>query len=136
VKTTVPLKLPLSLLDVGGEGKHPAAWNLNISEFKTLGPDRGQLIPKWIAGNCNKIPLPDCSVRHLIMERVPLLKMAVVEIQRVIMPAGTIELRHAFYSGSHPHQLIRSLVDGEFTVGHVTIGGLRYEETIIREVRK
>ena len=33
------------ILDIGGEGRHPDAWNLNPRKTKTLGPDRGLPIP-------------------------------------------------------------------------------------------
>ena len=82
-------------LDVGGEGRHQMAWNLNPSPVKTKGVDRGRPIPRLILGRAEAIPLPDKSVDRLIVERTPLRRRALEEIGRVIMPRGCVILRHA-----------------------------------------
>ena len=58
-------------LDIGGEGRYADAWNLNPSAVKTIGPNRGQMIPRRIPGRADVIPLPDHSVDQVIMERTP-----------------------------------------------------------------
>jgi hypothetical protein len=60
------------ILDIGGEGRHPTAWNLNPRATKTLGPDRGEPIPRLIRGRGESIPLPDRSVDVVIVEQTPL----------------------------------------------------------------
>lgn len=49
------------LLDIGGEGSHSEAWNLNPSCVRTLGPRRGLPIPKLILGRAKTIPFPNQS---------------------------------------------------------------------------
>lgn len=92
------------LLDVGGEGRHQGAWNLNPRSRKTLGPEVGQLIPKRIAGRCEAIPLPDGSVGQVIVERTPLSDQSLKEIARVAVPAAHVILRHSRPPWSDPHQ--------------------------------
>jgi hypothetical protein len=94
---------PLPLLDVGGEGRHVRAWNLNPSGVKTLGAERGQPIPRHIPGRAEAIPLPDDSVRVVIVERTPLREAAIDELQRVVMPGGVLVLRHHVNAISDPH---------------------------------
>jgi hypothetical protein len=60
----------MTALDIGGEGRHAEAWNLNPSPVKTLGPEKGLPIPRRIAGRANAIPLPDHSVDRIIVESV------------------------------------------------------------------
>ncbi len=81
-------------LDIGGEGRHPGALNLNLSRHKTLGAERGVTIPNLIVARADRLPLADRSVQRLIVERTPLSREALAEIARVVAPQGTIELAH------------------------------------------
>jgi ubiquinone/menaquinone biosynthesis C-methylase UbiE len=81
-------------VDIGGEGRHPGALNVNRSRSKTLGADRGALIPNLIVARADRLPLADSSVARVIVERTPLNREALAEIARVIAPSGTIELAH------------------------------------------
>ena len=60
---TIPM-----ILDIGGEGRHPEAWNLNPRSRKTVGKQRGELIPLLIQGRGESIPLADRTVDVLIVE--------------------------------------------------------------------
>jgi hypothetical protein len=94
-------------IDIGGEGRHPHAWNVNPSPCRTLGPQRGQPIPRRIAARADCLPLPSRSVRHVIVERTPLTAAALAEIARVIAPGGTVTLRHVPLVHRDRHALAR-----------------------------
>ena len=100
------------ILDIGGEGAHPHAWNLNPSRVRTLNPRRGTPIPRHISGRADAIPLPDHSVDQIIVERTPLRKAALHEIARVLQRPGSIVLRHAMSTNLDPHRLARTILPG------------------------
>lgn len=119
-------------LDIGGEGRHREAWNLNPSPVKTRGPDRGKPIPQLILGRAEAIPLPDDSVDRVIVERTPMKRHALEEIERVISPRGTIILRHAVPPIIDPHRLAIQLLPGRIQQRAVRIDGQPLHETIFR----
>jgi ubiquinone/menaquinone biosynthesis C-methylase UbiE len=123
-----------TILDIGGEGRHPEAWNLNPRRHKTFGPERGQLIPRWIEGRGERIPLPDRSVDVLIVERTPLLPATLVEIARVASPTARIILRHVPAHHLDPHRLAVEVLSGKIERGTITIGSHRLQETVICRV--
>ncbi len=100
------------ILDVGGEGRYPEAWNVNPSAVKTLGRDQGQPIPRRIAGRAEAIPLPDKSADIIIVERSPLRVAALHEIARVITSDGVIILRHACLPNHDPHSFAKRILPG------------------------
>ena len=110
------------ILDIGGEGRHANAWNVNPSPVKTLGRDRGNPIPNWLPGRASEIPFPDRVVDLVIVERAPLMRAAILEIVRVVVLDGTIILRHFHGSGSHPHEFARATIGGKCTTRTSTIG--------------
>lgn len=91
------------VLDIGGEGAHLEAWNLNPSPTRTFGPRKGESIPRHIAGRAEAIPLPDSCVDRIVVERMALRAAAIGEMRRVLAPGGTIVLRHACPPGTDPH---------------------------------
>ena len=94
----------LPLLDIGGEGRYPEAWNLNPRPTRTIGPETGSPIPNWIAGRADAIPLPDSSVTRIVVERTPLNDEAYGEITRIAVTEGRIVLRHVRPPWSDPHR--------------------------------
>jgi len=127
--TATPDKTSIFLLDIGGEGRHAEAWNLNPSAVKTRGPDVGARIPRLILGRAQAIPLPDNSVDIIIVERTPLRMAALREIQRVIHEQGTIILRHALPPNIDPHRLARDLIPGHAEQRKIQISGQWLQET-------
>ncbi len=130
------MQTEFELLDVGGEGRYENAWNLNPRSLKTLGPDKGVAIPRHILGRAECILLPDRSVRQIIMERAPLRRAAVFEMVRVIVPGGTIILRHHAGSGHNPHVIAHQMIDADFSVQQITIGRQELQQTCFRNVRR
>jgi hypothetical protein len=120
------------ILDIGGEGRHPDAWNLNPSSRKTLGRQRGESIPQWIQGRGECIPLPDRSVDVLIAERVPLRSATLAEMLRVATTSARIVLRHAIAHQRDPHTLAIRMLRGVVVQRPAMIGQQMVQETIIR----
>ncbi|MGI9472915.1 MAG: hypothetical protein ACR2NZ_15350 [Rubripirellula sp.] len=117
-------------LDIGGEGRHADAWNLNPSHVKTLGPSRGEPIPNHIPGRAEKIPFESNSIDRIIVERSPLLLATIHEIARVIHEQGTITLVHALSNDHDPHQLARAVLPGSVRQRQTRIGNQRCQETV------
>ncbi|WP_259631803.1 site-2 protease family protein [Stieleria sedimenti] len=133
---TFQMHIQIELLDIGGEGRYEIAWNLNPRSLKTLGPDKGVAIPRHILGRAECIPLPDRSVQQIIMERAPMRRAAVLEMIRVIVPGGTIILRHHAGSGHNPHVIAHQLIGADFSVQQITIGRQELQQTCFRNVRR
>jgi hypothetical protein len=130
---TPPVILPTGhqgfVLDIGGEGRHAEAWNLNPSPTRTLGPDRGRPIPRWIPGRADAIPLAAGVVDWLIVERTPLSHEALVELARVVSPSGRITLRHVPLPWADRHALARSILPGRAVQRMMHLGGAVVQET-------
>jgi len=122
----------LLMLDIGGEGRHADAWNLNLSRVKTLGPERGAAIPRLILGRADAIPLPDGSVDRVIAERTPLRREALCEIRRIIAADGTVVLRHARPPNLDPHRLAYDILPGRVEQRTILRGSRRLQETLFR----
>lgn len=120
------------VLDIGGEGRHREAWNLNPSRVKTCGPERGTPIPRWIEGRGDAIPLGDGVADVVIMERTPLLRAVIAEIRRVLKPTGTAILRHVQPLGRDPHRDLVELLPGQSTQRTWQAGRHVLQETVIR----
>jgi len=104
------------LLDIGGEGRYVDAWNLNPSQVKTLGSDKGKPIPRLILGRAQDIPLFDQSVDRIVAEQTPLPRRALAEIARVIAPGGEIVLRHVPLPMIDTHAEAQRLLPGTVCV--------------------
>lgn len=119
------------IVDIGGEGRHRRAWNVNPSPIKTLGPERGQPIPRHIAGRADSIPLASGAADTIIVERTPLLRRACREILRVARPGAHIILRHARLPWSDPHALACAMIPGQVIQRRRRLGRQEVQETII-----
>jgi hypothetical protein len=117
------------VLDIGGEGRHADAWNLNPSLCKTLEPGRGTPIPRLILGRADAIPLPSQSVDRVIVERTPLTAAALCEIRRVTRPGGSVVLRHAAILGDDPHATAKRTFGTAWKHRKVNVAGVWLEET-------
>jgi ubiquinone/menaquinone biosynthesis C-methylase UbiE len=120
------------ILDIGGEGTHPHAWNLNPSRVRTLNPRRGAPIPRHISGRADAIPLPDHSVDQIIVERTPLRKAALHEIVRVLHRPGSIVLRHAMSTDLDPHRFARTILPGLVRQRSIWVGRQMVLESCFR----
>ncbi len=118
-------------LDIGGEGRHPRAVNLNRYRHKTLGPKRGEPIPNLIVGHAERIPMADRSISHVIVERTPLSQRALAEIARVIAPGATIELVHVPLPDEDRHARALKMLHGKVERSHLQIAGQWVQRTRI-----
>ena len=116
-------------LDIGGEGRHADAWNLNPSRVKTIGQGRGQPIPRHIHGRGEAIPFPDRSIDCIIVERTPLRRAVLNEIERVIAAHGVVVLRHAVPEGLDPHAMAQTVLPGRITQQRIRIKRQTLQET-------
>jgi hypothetical protein len=120
------------ILDIGGEGRHRAAWNLNPRVRRTFGPRRGEVIPRLIRGRGESIPLADGTVDVLFVERTPLRSQTLREILRVAKPRARIILRHADSPLGDPHRRALDLLGGQVTHSTTTIHGRPVRQTVVR----
>jgi ubiquinone/menaquinone biosynthesis C-methylase UbiE len=124
------------ILDIGGEGRHARAWNVNPRRLRTLGPARGTPIPRWLAGRADALPLADAVADQIIMEQTPLREAGVREMLRVIRPGGTILLRHAVMGDRDPHRTARRLIVGDVRQRRLVVNRVPIQETVIQRVQK
>jgi hypothetical protein len=124
-------KAPI-ILDIGGEGRHPEAWNLNPRTRKTVGPHRGEPIPRLIQGRGEFIPLSDRMVDVLIVERTPLRLATLSEVLRVASLSAQIILRHANAHLRDPHHLAVRILGGTVEQRMAMIGMQPVQETVVR----
>ncbi|QDV47540.1 hypothetical protein Enr13x_74500 [Stieleria neptunia] len=122
----------IPLLDVGGEGRYATAMNLNPSAEKTLGPDKGQTIPNRIDGRVENIPLPDSSVKAIIVERTPLRNAAIHELARVATDDATLVFRHPVDEYSDPHARVKERISGEVDIDQLELDGQMVQQLTIR----
>jgi ubiquinone/menaquinone biosynthesis C-methylase UbiE len=122
--------MPITL-DIGGEGRHPGAINLNRSRHKTLGRQRGEPIPHLVVARADAIPLADRSVDRVIVERTPLNRSALAEIARVIAPGGVIVLAHVPLPDADRHAEARRILRGCAIRSRRQLAGQWVQETRI-----
>lgn len=119
------------IVDIGGEGRHPEAWNINPSPFKTFGPRRGEPIPRLIRSRGEAVPLPDHQVDMIIVERTPLSRTSIEQIRRIASPQAVLVLRHARAFDRDPHRIAKEMLPGTYYEQKCIIGSRTYQQTII-----
>lgn|GEM_PF-1952454 len=124
------------VLDVGGEGRHPAAWNLNRRQERSGAGRSAGPIPRLILARTDAMPLADGTVDLAIVERTPLRAEALRELNRVVKPDGAILLRHAITPAGDPHRVARRYLGGTVARRVFVHRGHRIQETIIRLDRR
>jgi|SRR6056297_1272719 len=125
------MSMRIYLLDIGGEGRHTEAINVNPSPTKTLGPNKVEPIPNHLFGRADSIPLPGDSVAAIIMGRTPPKRTAIKEILRVVHSSGTITLRHHVSIHHDPHRIARQRIPGLTTSGRASLGNQKLIETAL-----
>ena len=122
--------MPL-LLDIGGEGRHRAAWNLNPSRTATIGRRRGRPIPRLLVGRVSCLPFADGSIDCILVERTPLSRAALREIGRVVAAHGSIVLRHVPLADGDRHRLAKQVLsERKYRQSTLTIGRQTVQQTV------
>ncbi|TNF27631.1 MAG: hypothetical protein EP319_11075 [Deltaproteobacteria bacterium] len=104
-------------IDVGGEGRYEDALNINPGKYTSTTGEAGRLIPNWVYGRSDELPLPDGSVHKLTVESAPLNDLAISEILRVMRPRSQIELYHPTEYADRIHKsLIEQLERSNFNI--------------------
>jgi hypothetical protein len=114
------------VVDIGGEGRHHDALNVNPRQTKSFGPDRGALIPRLIVGRAEATTLSNQCADLIIVERTPLSRLAIEEIKRIAKPGSLVVLRHARAFAMDPHELAKKVLEGEAQEGDCEIGTRSY----------
>jgi hypothetical protein len=82
------------ILDIGGEGRFEGAINLNPQFLTSTTGTEGRLIPHWLPGTGNDIPIPSFSVDFIHLQNAPINIDTMKEILRVMKPRSKIHLTH------------------------------------------
>jgi ubiquinone/menaquinone biosynthesis C-methylase UbiE len=121
----------LTIVDIGGEGRHASAWNVNPRMHRTGGARRGEPIPRLIRARGDQLPLADRSVDLFFVERTPLRLGVLEEIKRVAKPTARIILRHALSPITDPHRLAIEVLGGRVSRSIGRIGRTPVHQTVV-----
>ncbi len=100
------------IIDIGGEGAHKGAINLNPNLWTTTTGTSGRPIPNLVMGVAEQLPFQSHSADTLIVESAPLRLGSATELARVIRPGGTIRLVHPSAYAASAHQGVIDAVGG------------------------
>lgn len=118
------------VVDIGGEGRHPLAWNVNPRALKTIGPQKGQPIPRRLPGRGDSVPLADHQADVVIVERTPLSREACEEIRRIARRRAIVVLRHVRAFSFDPHRLAKELLGSHWCERQCSVGASLCQETV------
>lgn len=93
-------------LDIGGEGRYKNAINLNPQPLTSTTGEAGRIIPNWIYGRGDQLPLPGKSVHLVTIENAPVNTETIQEMMRVLRPRSEIHLYHPSDYADEVHQQI------------------------------
>ena len=112
-------------VDIGGEGRHPSAINLNINVLQTI--NEPTPTPNVILGSAFSLPFDDQSIDHLVVESAP---FNPEEIARVLRPAGTVRVFHPAEMEQR-HARLAEAVGGQVSTRRTKFGDIDMLETTI-----
>lgn len=92
-------------IDIGGEGRHARAINVNPLRTTTTTGTPGRPIPNLVVGHGERMPFADHVADLVTVENAPLRTDTIDEIARVLKPGGVVRLSHpadyAIRTGTH-----------------------------------
>lgn len=87
-------------LDIGGEGRHAGAINVNPARVTSTTGGPGRPVPNLVLGRGEALPIASGVADVVTVEHAPLRPGAADEIARVLKPGGIVRLLHpADYAG-------------------------------------
>lgn len=102
-------------IDVGGEGRHRRAVNLNPRRETTTSGVPGRPIPRLVQGLGEQMPFRSQTADVLTVENTPLRPGAAAELGRVIRSGGIIVLKHPADYAERAHRQVIEIVRGRYT---------------------
>jgi hypothetical protein len=100
-------------LDVGGEGRHHYAINVNPGNLTSTTGVPGRPIPRLVNGHVEKIPFASGTADGLLVESAPLRPGAAAEIARVLKPGASVRLVHPVDYGRTHHASVITALGGK-----------------------
>jgi hypothetical protein len=115
-------------IDVGGEGAHEAAINLNLATDGGLGP-----IPRLVLGMAQAMPMATRSIDLTTVENIPVHHAGIIEeVARTIRTSGEVRLVNPadFPQAMQAHEALAKMLGG--TVDSVvTADGCRHTSIVL-----
>lgn len=96
------------ILDIGGEGRYQGAINLNPNPLTSTTGEPDRIIPNWVPGIGDDIPLPNRVVDEVILENAPIGRRTLYEINRVSKSGSKVYLSHPIDYAETYYQRARS----------------------------
>lgn len=118
--------------DIGGEGSHPTAWNVNPSRTVTFGKRAGEPIPRLIVARADAMPFATGSLGCILVERTPMTRSALREIARVGRPGARVVLRHVPLPHRNRHGEAITILGGTASQQMTSVRGQRVLETTVQ----
>lgn len=81
-------------LDIGGEGRHAGAINVNPQGLTTTTGVPGRPIPDLVVARGEALPFASGVADMVTVENAPIRDATLDEIARVLKPGGTVRLLH------------------------------------------
>jgi len=100
------------VIDIGGEGRHADALNVNPFRVTTTTGAPGRPIPNHVPFDGKRLPFGDRSVDIIHLENSPIRPDTIAEIKRVLRPGGEIRLVGPEDVSASLHQQIADAVGG------------------------
>jgi SAM-dependent methyltransferase len=99
-------------LDIGGEGRHVGALNVNPLSTTSTGPERLP-IPNLVHARGEQLPFASGIADLVTVENTPIRPGMLDEIQRVLRPGGELRLLHPveYALGSGVHDAVAATLD-------------------------
>ncbi len=109
-------------LDIGGEGRHPGAINVNPNTTTSTTGTAGRPIPNLVQATGERLPFGNQVADIITIENTPISQATASQVARVIKPGGEIRLvGPADYAQVAHQRVIQALPPGA-TVTQTTVG--------------
>jgi hypothetical protein len=101
------------VIDIGGEGRHAGALNVNPSKVTSTTGAAGRPIPNHVPFDGKRLPFADQSVDVIHLENAPIRPETIAEIKRVLRLGGDVRLVGPEDVSAALHQQIAEAIGGK-----------------------